>query len=58
MKKRDFYKVLSYDRTIEKKYSNYKSAYNYCKKLIANDIDCGIYLLNQNTWEYEIIIGC
>ena len=56
--KRDFYKVLSYDGTIEKKYYNYMSAYNYCKKLIANDIDCGIYKLNQNTWKYEIIIGC
>ena len=56
--KRDFYKVLSYDGTIEKKYYNYKSAYNYCNKLIANNIDCGIYKLNQNTWKYEIIIGC
>lgn len=50
--KRDFYTVKSYDGKIEKQYRNYKSAYNFCNKLIANDIDCGIY------HNGDCIIGC
>lgn len=56
--KRNVYYVKSYDGTIEKKYRNYKSAYNYCKKLIAKDIDCGIYTINENTFKLDCIIGC
>lgn len=56
--KRDLYYVKSYDGTIEKKYHNYKSAYNYCNRLIAQDIMCGIYTWNIDTHKMEIIIGC
>lgn len=56
--KRDLYYVKSYDGAIEKKYVNYKSAYNYCNRLIAQDIMCGIYMWNTDTHKMEIIIGC
>lgn len=56
--KRNLYYVKSYDGTIEKTYRNYKSAYNYCNKLIRNDITCGIYLWNMETHKFDCIIGC
>ena len=56
--KRDLYYVKSYDGKIEKNYRNYKSAYNFCNKLIAQDIMCGIYVINEKTWNLDCIIGC
>ena len=56
--KRNIYIVKSYDGTIEKEYHNYKSAYNFCNKLIAKDIACGIYTINEETYKLECIIGC
>ena len=56
--KRDIYIVKSYDGTIEKQYSNYKCAYNFCNKLINRDIMCGIYVINTTTWKLDCIIGC
>lgn len=56
--KRNYYEVRSYDGKITKGYRNYQSAYNYCSKLIAQDINCGIYQFNFDTNEMEIIIGC
>lgn len=56
--KRNLYWVLSYDGKIEKKYVNYKSAYNYCAKLIRQDINCGIYVWDENEGKRTCIIGC
>lgn len=56
--KRNVYIVKSYDGTIEKTYKNYKAAYNYCRTLIAQDIDCGIYTIDDNTFKLMCIIGC
>lgn len=56
--RRNVYIVKSYDGTIEKKYKNYKAAYNYCRKLIAQDIDCGIYTIDKTTFKLTCIIGC
>lgn len=56
--KRNIYYVKSYDGTIEKTYYNYKSAYNFCNKLIAKDITCGIYIWNTETHKFDCIIGC
>lgn len=50
--KRSIYTVKSYDGKIKKEYRNYKSAYNFCNKLIAIDTDCGIY------HNGDCIIGC
>lgn len=56
--KRNVYYVKSYDGAIEKTYYNYKSAYNFCSKLIAKDVMCGIYLWNTETQKFDCIIGC
>ena len=56
--KRNLYFVKSYDGKIEKRYTNYKSAVNYCNKLIWKDINCGIYTIDENTFEMVCIIGC
>ena len=56
--KRDIYYVKSYDGAINKKYRNYKSAYTYCQKLIAKDIDCGIWAWSEIENKYTMIIGC
>lgn len=55
---RGIYYVESYDGKIRKIFRNYKSAENYCRKLIQNDINCGIF---QWDWEKDrevMIIGC
>lgn len=46
------YTVKSYDGKIVKEFKNYKSAYNFCNKLIAKDINCGIW------FDGDCIIGC
>ena len=56
--KRNLYYVKSYDGKIEKTYRNYKAAYNFCTKLIRQDIYCGIYLWNSEAQKLECIIGC
>ena len=56
--KRNVYYAKSYDGTIEKVYNNYKSAVNFCNKLIHKDINCGIYVWNTETQKFECIIGC
>lgn len=53
MEKRGFYKVISYDRSISKVYWYYKAAYKYASKLIAQDINCGIYDVDG-----DMLIGC
>ena len=55
---RNLYYVKSYDGKIEKTYRNYKSAYNFCKKLIAKEIACGIYTWNTETHTFDQIVGC
>lgn len=55
---RNVYYVKSYDGTIDKIYRNYKSAYNFCNKLIAKDIACGIYTFDIETRKFICIIGC
>lgn len=55
---RNVYYVKSYDGTIDKIYRNYKSAYNFCNKLIAKDIACGIYIFDIETLKFTCIIGC
>lgn len=56
--KRNVYYVKSYNEKIEKRYTNYQSAVNFCNKLIWKDIDCGIYVFNETTLKMECIIGC
>lgn len=56
--KRNLYYVKSYDGLIEKIYHNYKSAYNFCNKLIAKDVACGIYLWDTEKHNFNCIIGC
>lgn len=55
--KRGYYLVKSYDGVFMKSYTNYQNAYNRCRKLIADDKDCGIYTYNEN-YELICIIGC
>lgn len=62
------YEVRSYDGTITKSYKNYKSARNFCNKLIEQEIWCGIYELicdkgadgtdDLDTLRWVQIIGC
>lgn len=56
--KRGFYKVRSYDGSVEKNYKNYESAVKYCNRLIARDIWCGIYVFDYHKQEMVCIIGC
>ena len=56
--KRSYYEVRSYNGKITKGYRNYQSAYNYCRKLIAQEIWCGIYHFNFDNDKMECIIGC
>lgn len=56
--KRNAYKVMAYDGTVEKWYKNYYSAYNFCRKLISKDILCGIYQWSESENKMVCIIGC
>ena len=56
--KRNIYIVKSYDGTIEKEYRHYNSAYKFCNRLIAKDIPCGIYTIDEETFKLTCIIGC
>lgn len=56
--KRNLFYVKSYDGAVEKLYHNYKSARKFCKKLIAEDIMCGIYLWDISQHKFNCIIGC
>lgn len=56
--KRNIYHVKAYDGTIDMVYRNYGCAVNRCIKLIRWNIDCGIYLWNDEKKKFECIIGC
>lgn len=56
--KRGIYEVRTYDGKLQKKYYNYGSAYNYCKKLIGKRIDCAIWELKNMEDGYVMIAGC
>ena len=56
--KRDIYIVKSYNGGINKIYHNYKCAYNYCKRLITNNIDCGIWRWSDIDGKFVMFIGC
>ena len=55
--KRNYYLVKSYNGAFEKVYRNYQSAVNKCNKLIAWNIDCGIYTYDESN-KLICLIGC
>lgn len=56
--KRSFYEVRTYDGKFRKSFVNYKSARNFCNKLIANEQWCALYAWNADKMEMEEIYAC